>query len=61
MSASPLTDAECDRLAGALDRFHSERALNLEQLDGFFSALICGPGLVHPSEYLPEIWGGDMA
>jgi uncharacterized protein len=61
MSASPLTDAECDRLAGALDRFHSERALNLEQLDGFFSALSCGPGLVHPSEYLPEIWGGDMA
>jgi uncharacterized protein len=61
MSASPLTDTEYDSLAGALDRFHSERALNLEQLDGFFAALICGPSLVHPSEYLPEIWGGDMA
>src|SRR3954470_20266466 len=61
MSASPLTDVEYDRLAGVLDRFHSERALNLEQLDGFFAALICGPDHVPPSEYLPEIWGGEMA
>src|SRR4051794_9355653 len=36
--------------------------MNLEQLDGFFAALICGPDLVRPSEYLPEIWGGgEMA
>jgi uncharacterized protein len=33
--------------------------MNLEQLDGFFAALICGPDLVRPSEYLPEIWGGS--
>jgi uncharacterized protein len=34
--------------------------MNLEMLDGFFAALICGPDDVPPSEYLPEIWGGDM-
>jgi uncharacterized protein len=34
--------------------------MNLETLDGFFAALICGPDNVLPSEYLPEIWGGDM-
>ena len=61
MGARPLTDAEYDRVAGVLDRFRSEHAMNLEQLDGFFAALICGPSSVHPSEYLPEIWGGDMA
>jgi uncharacterized protein len=62
MGERPLTDAEYDRLADALNRFHGERAMNLEQLDGFFAALICGPDLVHPSEYLPEVWGGgEMA
>ena len=62
MGERPLTDAEYDRLADALNRFYGERAMNLEQLDGFFAALICGPDLVRPSEYLPEIWGGgEMA
>jgi uncharacterized protein len=62
MGERPLTDAEYDRLADTLNRFHGEGAMNLEQLDGFFAALICGPDRVHPSEYLPEIWGGsDMA
>jgi uncharacterized protein len=39
----------------------SKRAMNLEMLDGFLAALICGPDTVLPSEYLPEIWGGDDA
>src|SRR3954465_8539234 len=58
MGERSLTDADYDRLADALNRFHGDRAMNLEQLDGFFAALICGPNPVHPSEYLPEIWGG---
>ena len=29
-------------------------------LDGFLVALICGPVLVPPSEYLPEIWGDNI-
>jgi uncharacterized protein len=56
-----LTDAEYDRIASVLERFRNERAMNLEMLDGFFVALICSPGMVAPSEFLPEIWGGDMA
>jgi uncharacterized protein len=61
MGARPLTDAEYDRVAGILNGFHGEHAMNLEELDGFFAALICGPNLVHPGEYLIEIWGGEMA
>jgi uncharacterized protein len=57
----PITDAEYDRMASILSRFRAERAMNLEMLDGFFAALICGPDTVLPSEYLPEIWGGEMA
>src|SRR5258708_18953885 len=29
--------------------------MNLEELDGFFAALISGPELVPPSKYLPKI------
>ena len=56
----PLTANECEQVADVLERFRSERAMNLEMLDGFFAALICCPDLVVPSEYLPEIWGGAM-
>lgn len=35
--------------------------MSLESLEGFFAALICGPDLVLPSEYLPQIWGDDSS
>ena len=58
----PLNDTECDRIHTALSRFRSESAMkNLEEIDGFFAALICSPELAKPSEYLPEIWGGEIA
>jgi Uncharacterised protein family (UPF0149) len=55
----PLTDAEFERLNGLLGRFDNKRPMNLEQLGGFLAALICGPEIVRPSEYLPvaeAIW-----
>jgi len=60
-SNGPITDAEYDRMTSVLSHLHGKSAMNLEILDGFFAALICGPQTVLPSEYLPEIWGGDMA
>jgi uncharacterized protein len=60
VNLQPLTDAELDKLADVLKRFGDKRAVNLEMLDGFFAALICGPADVPPSEYLREIWGGDV-
>ena len=57
MKSQPLTDTELDHLSAVLERFGDERSMNLEQLDGFLAALICGPELVPPSKYLPEIWG----
>jgi uncharacterized protein len=53
----PLTDAEFERLSGVLGRFDNKHQMNLEQLDGFLAALICGPEIVRPSEYLPVICG----
>ncbi|MFZ1092787.1 MAG: UPF0149 family protein [Xanthobacteraceae bacterium] len=60
MKPQPLSDAEFDRLEEILKRFGDKRAMNLEQLDGFFAALICGPNIVLPSEYLSEILGDQI-
>ena len=35
--------------------------MNVEELDGFFAALIAGPETVMPSEYYPEVFGGEMS
>ena len=56
-----LTDAELDRLGEFLQNSNVGAAMNLEELDGFFAALIAGPELVPPSEYLPEVFGGEMS
>ena len=57
----PLMDAELDRLGEFLNRCKGGRAMNIEELDGFFAALIAGPETVPPSEYLPEVFGGSMS
>ncbi len=56
-----LTDAEYDRLQVILRHFPDPVAMNLEEMDGFFTALICAPVTIAPGECLEEIWGGDTA
>ena len=55
----PLNDAELDRLEDFLKSCKGGKAMNVEQLDGFFAALIAGPETVMPSEYSPEVFGGS--
>jgi uncharacterized protein len=57
----PLTDAEIDRLGDFLRSCTGGKAMNVEQLDGFFAALIAGPETVMPSEYYREVFGGEMS
>ena len=57
----PLTDAELDRLGDFLESCKGGRAMNVEALDGFFSALIAGPETAMPSEYNREVFGGEMS
>jgi yecA family protein len=57
----PLTDADLDRLGDFLKSCKGGRAMNVEQLDGFFAALIAGPETVMPSEYYAEVFGGEMS
>ena len=57
----PLTDGDLDRLGDFLKGCKGGKAMNVEALDGFFAALIAGPETVMPSEYYPEVFGGEMS
>jgi yecA family protein len=53
----PLTDAELDRLGDFLEGCKGGKAMNIEQLDGFFAALITGPETVDPERIQPgSVW-----
>ncbi len=55
-----LTDKEREWLDGFLCSAQApDMAMDLEEVDGFFTALIVGPELVMPSVYLPVLWGGE--
>ncbi len=56
--SNELTDADLDRLDELLHAEDSPHAaISLEVLDGFFSALVIGPGDVPAEEYMPYIEG----
>jgi uncharacterized protein len=57
-SSAALTDAQVDVLEEFLDSIN--KAMGLEEVDGYFCALISGPDSVMPSEYLPYVFGGVM-
>lgn len=46
-------ESELELLQDFLEKMASP--FNLESLDGFFTALICGPDMIMPSQYLPVI------
>jgi len=56
-----LSDAELDRLGNFLKSCKGGKAMNIEEMDGFFAALIAGPEVVMPSEYSPEVFGGEVS
>ena len=56
MKSQPLTDAEFEQLRAILERLGDERRMNLERLDGFLAALICGPNLVRRVRIFQGFW-----
>jgi uncharacterized protein len=54
----PLNDEEFERLGNFLNEI-GDSAMNIEQVDGFFAALICSPDVVQPSKYLPHVFGEE--
>ena len=58
---NPLTDDEFAKLGVFLRQTKNDCAMSLEEMDGFFTALVCGPEMVLPSEYLPYVWGSEQS
>jgi uncharacterized protein len=54
-----LTEAELDHLGQFLKNCKGGKAMNIEELDGLFAALIAGPEIVGPREYMPEVFGSE--
>jgi uncharacterized protein len=53
-----LSEKEYDQLSGMLSRVVGGKIPNSEALDGFLTALVIGPELVRPSEFVPVILSG---
>lgn len=53
-----LNDLQIDDLQFFLDDI--ENSMNMEVIDGFFCALVCGPASVPRDEYLPPVFGGEI-
>ena len=56
---APLTDDDTTAFAALLEDVseRTEQGLSLEHVDGFITALICGPRQILPSEYFPVLLG----
>jgi uncharacterized protein len=50
-------DPDLEVLGELLEQMEDAGAMDLEELDGFFTALHCAPDIVAPNEYLPEVVG----
>ncbi len=50
-SSKPLTEAELDFLNDVLSvSDHDEAIMCVSELDGFLTALVCGPNMIPPSQ-----------
>src|SRR6266705_1783678 len=57
----PLTDVEYDELEAFLgSNAVPQDCMDLEMLDGFLTAIVSGPELIQPSEWLPVVWSDSQ-
>lgn len=55
---APLLDEELDELDNFLmSDATSDEIMALDTLDGFLTAIVTGPVMLMPSEWLPKVWG----
>ena len=62
LESPPLSDEELQTLDDLLTGLPTEQAMNIEQLDGYLTALLLAPKPVATlagADWLPAVWGGD--
>ena len=58
--SEPLDDVEFEELDDfLLSLEHDEVMLDISEFDGFITAVVSGPDMIMPSEWVPVVWGGD--
>lgn len=56
----PLNQDEFDLVDSILMKYgHDDSMLCISELDGFLTAIVSGPEVIQPSQWFPEIWGGE--
>lgn len=62
LESPPLSDEELRSLDDLLAGLPAEQAMNIEQLDGFLTALLLAPkpaSTLAGADWIPTVWGGD--
>jgi len=56
----PLNVQELARIDEVLHRYATNTSvINASMLDGFFTAIVSGPNMILPNQWLQQIWGGE--
>lgn len=59
MNDQPITDEDLDFIDAIFEKYATDDSIvSVSELDGFLTAIVSGPDMIMPSEWLPEIWGG---
>ena len=57
---TPITEEDLDFIDAMLEKYVNDEAIfTVSELDGFLTAIVSSPDMIMPSEWLPEIWGGE--
>ena len=61
-NSNPLTEEELDFIDSVLHKYQTDASIhNASELDGFITALVSGPNMVMPGQWLPAIWSTDTS
>src|SRR5947208_16337446 len=56
-----ISDVDYDELETFLDyNVVTQDCMDMEMLDGFLTAVVSGPELIQPSEWLPVVWSDSQ-
>lgn len=56
----PPTEEEFDELEAFLESSEPSPGLPMDAIDGMMAAIVCGPDLVMPSEWMPAVWNNSI-
>lgn len=54
-----INESDIDFVGDMLMKYgNDDSILDVSELDGFLTAIVSGPNMILPSQWLPEVWGG---